>query len=35
MFGLPEGERVEFELVSTKPWSGSTTTRQGCVRGSR
>ncbi|MGA2802863.1 MAG: DUF885 domain-containing protein [Acidimicrobiales bacterium] len=22
MFGLPEGERVEFELVSNKPWSG-------------
>ncbi len=22
MFGLPEGERVEFEFVSNKPWSG-------------
>ena len=22
MFGLPEGEHVEFELVSNKPWSG-------------
>jgi hypothetical protein len=22
MFGLPEGERVEFEMVENKPWSG-------------
>ena len=25
LFGLPEGERVEFELVTDKPWSGFNT----------
>jgi hypothetical protein len=25
LFGLPEGERVEFELVTGKPWSGFNT----------
>ena len=25
LFGLPEGERVEFELVQDKPWSGFNT----------
>ncbi len=25
LFGLPEGERIEFELVTDKPWSGFNT----------
>jgi hypothetical protein len=29
LFGLPEGEHVDFELVSDKPWSGFNTYRGG------
>jgi hypothetical protein len=31
LFGLPEGEHVEFELVTNQPWSGFNTYRGGLV----
>ena len=35
MFGLPDGEHIDFELVTNEPWAGSTTTWAVCAAGSR